>query len=384
MKSSSITFLAVMFSIIIFSAFISAFPNGINMAERHIIEYSGDNLYFYGGIRGNGNITLYSENSTIIIDHLSHNTSQFAFIGNASFYIPSAIYVSKMAYSHQAFLNGTGYANIDGNDTYGFFSVYINGSTVFNFSRLNAFFIGGKENLTKFLNKVNVENSTIRKFILLFNLLPLPLNKIFLINGNGSIDKKPVRFNNLIFRGNGNYSHWFLNGNSYLIINNKKFFENEKEIKIGIFYIPYKIVILWAAAISLFIVSLFIKREIEFDKIFSSLPIVASLLMIGITFYLWEKQAFLIFGINFFKVLMHPTLASILAMAFIITSYLEFIALIGFPSRIIVSSIMSFFGLHQIGKVVGKAIGYSTGIYLGIKLLPSILNMVFYPLLRLT
>ncbi|RLF50652.1 MAG: hypothetical protein DRN11_04285, partial [Thermoplasmata archaeon] len=181
----------------------------------------------------------------------------------------------------------------------------------------------------------------------------------------------------------GNYSYDKFIGTSYLIIKDKKFFEKENEIKIGAFFIPEKLIYIWAVAIAVFIASLFFKKELEFDKHFSTIPLILSLLFLALTFYIWEKQATIIFGMSFFHSIMNANLKTVIAIVFIIIPYMEIIALIEFPIKIAISSSFSSVGLHHIGKIIGICFAYPIAIWLGIKMLASLLNMVFLPLLRL-
>ena len=377
MKSSSITFLVAIFSLIAFSAFVATFPQGINMASQHKIIASSPSITFYGGMKGNGNFCFYSKNSTIN----GENAGYASFEGKGYFYSPSVLCIDEKAYCKNAYFNATGVMKIDGNESYGKHSIRLEGECIVNFSLVNISFFKSNENIQNFLKNVSIEG--VEKITNLISLLPISMDSIFYINGNGSIDEIKFNKSELIFRGSGEYKEEKFYGNSYLIIKNKKFFEKEGEMKIGAFSIPNKLIYIWIVAIAIFIASLFIKKEREFDKKFAGIAAIISLLFIAITFYLWERQATAIFGVSFFHSILNANLKTILTMIFIITPYMEIIALIAFPSKLAISSLFSFFGLDNIGKVAGSFIGYSMAIWLGIKMLPSLLNMIFLPLLRL-
>ena len=371
---TSIPFLTAMFSLIAFAAFLSSFPHGIDIATQHSIECQNCNISFYGGMKGNGSIELYSKNSTIVLNNKTINASYIAFKGAAHFYFPSLIYSNGKAYFHDAKIEGTGIMSIDNKKRVGKFSFNLCGNSVANISISNSLFIKG-ENLANFLRNFP-ENISLVKTL---NLLPIAIDNVFYLKGNENIDSMNGN-GSLIFRGEGELNKGELKAKSYLIIKNKMFFENENKMKIAAFYIPYKIIYIWIAAIVAFIISLFIKRELEFDKKFSSVAPILSLLFIAITAYIWEKQAEIIFGIGIPSAI---NLQSILTLIFIVVPYMEIIALIEFPLRISISSIFSIFGFHHIGKAIAISIAYPAAIWLGIKLLPAILNMIFAPLLGL-
>lgn len=365
-KPSSITFLSAIFSIIFFSIFVSMFPNGINMAHKYDITCE-NNINFYGGIKGNGSILLYADNFTIQINENKFNGSVAKLEGYFCFYIPSALYSNDSAEFKKAILNGTGYLNMDGNISHGKFDLIINGNIGTNISNGNFSFMKSKEKLDKNFDKLA--------------LLPFALDEIFYIeHGNGSIDGSIVNFSNLIFRGNGNYHANKFSGKTYLIFNNKKFFDTEDKI----FYIPSKIIFLWGIAIILSIISIFLKGDkfLEFDKKFYGLSFILGLLFLAITLFLWINQANTIFGKNAFQLMNEINLQNIIYLSFIILPYLVFIGLIAFPIRLIISSIFDFLGFINLGKAVGRSLGFLFGTWLGIFMLPSILNLIFYPLFR--
>ena len=378
MKPSSITFLTAIFSLIAFSAFVVTFPNGINIAEKHELVIKNPEITFYGGAKGNGSFVIYSSNSTIN----GENVSYMKFEGEGSFYFPSFLYTNGKAYCKKLNFNATGKMEINGKKSYGEYSIKIDGYAVINFSSLNISFFKGKEKLQDFLKNISIEEN-IEELTKLMDLLPISIDKFFYIEGNGSIDKGRENSSKFIFRGTGNYSYDKFIGTSYLIIKDKKFFEKENEIKIGAFFIPEKLIYIWAVAIAVFIASLFFKKELEFDKHFSTIPLILSLLFLALTFYIWEKQATIIFGMSFFHSIMNANLKTVIAIVFIIIPYMEIIALIEFPIKIAISSSFSSIGLHHIGKIIGICFAYPVAIWLGIKMLASLLNMVFLPLLRL-
>jgi len=326
-----------------------------------------DNINFYGGIEGNGSIVLYADNFTIQINGNKFNGNVAKLEGHFHFYIPSAFYSNNSAEFKKVILNGTGYLNIDGNKSYGKFDLIMNGSIDMNISNGNLSFMKSEEKLDKNFDKLA--------------LLPFALDKIFYIeHGNGSIDGSVVNFSNLIFRGDGNYHANKFSGKTYLIFNNKKFYENEDKI----FYIPSKIIFLWSIAIILFIISLFLKggKFLEFDKKFYGLSFILAILFLAITFFIWINQANIIFGKDVFQLINEINLQNIIYLSFIIVPYLVFIGIIAFPIKLIVSSIFDLFGFINLGKAIGRSLGFSFGIWLGISMLSSILNLIFYPLFR--
>ncbi len=378
MKSSSITFLTAIFSLIALSAFVVTFPDGINVAEKHELFIKNPRIMFYGGAKGNGSFAIYSLNSTIN----GENASYMKFGGEGSFYFPSFLYVDGKAYCKKMDFNATGEMEIDGKKSYGKYSIKMDGYAIINFSSLNISFFKGKEKLPDFLRNISIEEN-VEELTKLMDLLPISIDKFFSIKGNGSIDKGKENSSTFIFRGTGNYSYNRFIGASYLIIKDKKFFERENEIKIGAFFIPEKLIYIWGVAIAIFIASLFFKREIEFDKRFSAVPLILSLLFIAVTFYIWEKEATVIFGTSLFHSIMNANLKTMITLVFIFIPYMEIIALIEFPIKLAISSSFSSVGLHHIGKIIGTCFAYPVAIWLGIKMLPSLLNMIFLPLLRL-
>ena len=329
-------------------------------------------------MEGRSYLNLYSKNCSIVLNNKSMNASYVNLKGNFNFYFPSALYIDGEAYSNESKLNGTGYINIDGNEKYGNIVLNIYGIAVTNFSNPNISFIKGNEEISSFIEKVPIEKEEIKKLVEILKILPIAMNEIFWLDGKGNINGINETFVKTIFRGTGKYSMNKLNGKTYLLINNKKFYENEKKI----YFIPYKLIIIWAIAISLFIISSIFGKEKKDEKFFG-LSIVVAFLFLAITFFLWIKQAEIIFGKSLFQILQNINLAGILFITIITIPYMMFISLIAFPIRISTSSIFYLFGYSNIGKAIGRCIGFILGLFIGIAMLPSLLNMIFSPLLRL-
>ncbi len=370
-KASTVTFISMVASIIAFSIFVSALPEGIKISSTNKIGYNGKNLAFYGGIEGSGK-ELYAINSSAILNNRSFEGN--ILINGSLFFISySALLIEEKVITKEVKIYGENcwvkigsdnvfYKNIDGE---------INGEILIE--------INGEIKL-----KEGVENKSIgilpEDFARVF---PAKLNKIFFINGSGKIkiDGKEKNFSKYVFfRGEGEYDKNKLNASGYLLAIDGEFYDNEKRV----YFIPLKIIFLWIIALALFVISSFLKKNILFekDKVFAGFSAVMWLLFFGISIYLWNSEMERIFGLNLLDV-KKITVANILFLSLSIVPYLVAVGIIGFPARVAVASVFEMAGLTNIGKGIGRAIGFSLTAFWGISLINSLLNLTLSPLLKL-
>ncbi len=361
-KTSSISFVSLVASIIIFSLFLNIFPNGIKIAKPFQIEYEGP-FRFFGKIEGNGNVSIKVYNYTLE-GNLSMSGYFLEISGQISFWCEgemkhevnnNVIKTNKTRfYADKCLINGELYKNIHGN---------ITGDITINFDG-EAILKEGKQEKELFL-------------------FPMKFNKIFLMENGGKIfiNGKEKNFTDyVLFRGDGEISSK-LKATGYILAIDGKFLDESKKL----YFFPTKIIILWAIAIAMLIISLFLKKDLfgEKDKIFYGFSIIISLLFFAISFYLWNCEIERISGFNLLDISNIKGLKSILVLSFAIVPYIIAIGTVGLPLRVIISSFFEIFGLTNIGKGIGRMVGFMFTIIWGLSLFQFILNITLSPLLRL-
>jgi len=370
-KISTVTFISIVASIIVFSVFVAAFPAGIKIFSPFSILYEGENLKFYGGIEGEGN-ELYSINSSAFLNNRSIN-GQILINGSIYFNSCSAFFTENKVFTKEVEIHGKNcwVTTDDGNTFYESIDGKIEGEILIE--------IEGEIKLME-----GIENKSIEivpeSFIKIF---PAKFNKIFFINGSGKIkiDGEEKNFSKYVFfRGEGKYDKNRLNASGYLLAVDGKFYDEEKKI----YFIPLKIFALWIVAIALFIISSFLKKNIftEKDEMFAGFSAIMWLLFFGISIYLWNCEMERIFGLSLMDV-KEVTIGNFLFLSLFIVPYLVAVGIIGFPAKVVVAAIFEMIGLSNVGRGIGRATGFSLTAFWGISLISSLLNLTLSPLLRL-
>jgi len=338
------------------------------------VKYEGDALNFYGGMRGKGNATIYTYNSTIMIENETMEGNAII-EGDISFNTSSALFYEEKILSNSIFFSTSScHIYYEGSR-----KLYhrISGSIEGNISMEmegNVKMVEGKENAT--LLSILLPGEFTRAF-------PLKFERLFLIKGGKIwINGEEKNFSDYVFfRGEGDYSiPYKFEGKAYMLAMDGEFYEEGKRI----FFFPLKMVILWIISISIFLVSLFIKKKMfeEKDEIFVGPAIIFPILFFAISFYLWNGNMELIFGLNIFQI-REINIVNVLFISLSIVPYLVSIGLIGFPARIAISSLSEIFGLSNLGKMVGRCIGFILTTLWGLEMIGGVLNLTLSPLLRL-
>ncbi len=335
------------------------YPNGIKIAKPFKVKYEGNALNFYGNIKGNCSLEIKAYNYSIKANNLSMEGNYTEIVGNMYFecdgIINGSLIISNDTtfYSKSCLINNKTYKNLNGS---------VKGILLINFD-----------------GNIILNGSKNEKDLFLF---PMKFNKIFLIkNGKIFINGKEKNFTKyIIFRGNGNYSNNEFNGECYLLAIDGKFYDESKKI----YFLPTKIIFLWAIAIGMFIISLFLKRGkfSEKDKIFTGFSIIISFLFFALSFYLWNFEIKRISGFNLLT-FGNFEIRDILIISLAIVPYIIAIGTIGLPIRVTISSFFEIFGLTNIGKGIGRAIGFIFTTIWGLSLFQFLLNITLSPLLRL-
>jgi len=371
-KASTMTFIAIIASIIGFSLFISAFPEGIKISHPASIYYEGSNVKFYGKIEGKGTAEIIAYNSSVVINNESFE-GNIIINGSLSFSCPSALLAEGKILAKYVLIKGKNCWTYNGGKKfYETMDATIAGNLSIN--------LKGK----LYLNESSEENKSDLLPVDFSRIFPMKFNKIFFIDGKGKIEIDGMERNftkYVFFRGEGEYDTLGkLNASGYLLAKDGKFYDNEKKI----FFIPVKVFLLWIVAVVSFILSLIFKKNIflERDKLFFGFSIVISILFFAISFFLWNCEMERIFGLNLFDI-RNITIANVLFLSLAIVPYLVAIGIIGLPARIAISSIFEIVGLSNIGKGIGRCVGFMLTTFWGISLINSILNLTLSPLLRL-
>ncbi len=364
-RGATITFLSAIASLIIFSSFITIFPEGINIASSPKMEYKGD-LVFYGMAEGNAS-ELFANNFSISVNGKNFSGDNLHIKGSMHFLCPQALFNGTI------FSNET---NFECHDCQ---------------SNVEEIYEGGiikGEIVIKPVGKVLLKKSKIEMVTGPF-LFPLKIDKVgFAREGKLYVNGEKINFSDYIFfRGEGVYitKEKKFQGNVNTLVIDGRFYEKEKKF----LFIPYKIFILWIAAIAIFFISLFLKKDVYkevdkkriIDKDLLGFSIIISILFFALSFFLWNCEIERIFGMNIFDIT-SLEIKSILLLSFEIIPYMVAVAIIGFPAKVMVSSIFEVFGLTNIGKGVGRSVGFILSFIWGISLLPVLLNLTLAPLLK--
>jgi len=364
-KSSSLTFVAGVMSLIAFSMFLYAFPSGIDVAPVHSILHEGE-FAFYGAIYGNGNIELYGENCTLYVENGTFNVDEVKIVGVALYNISYAYYNSSGARFHEIFLKGN--VTIMSREIY--YSGYVNGKINGNMSAR----FGGEIEMkgAKYVDSYVYEEKPFLKIV------PVAMDKIFILeDGYTEIEGTSINASKLYTRGEGKLMGEGLSIKSHIEFVDSKFYTTEKSFYI----IPYKIIFIWIAAIIIFIASLFVKGgQRDMDKKLYGTSVILGIFFFAISLFLWIKQAEVIFGKS---IALSLTLSSIVTITFFLLPYIVAVAIIGFPIKTAITSAMSMLGMTNLGKAIGRPAGFIASFWLGIVLLPCILNMIIVPFIRL-
>jgi len=373
-KKSTVTFISMVIAIISFTIFLSLFPQGVEIVKGERIKYEGTHLNFYGGIRGEGNASIYAANSTLVINGETFHGSMLI-EGKITFNSSSALfYEGKVLASHLKFTSPSCIIYSSGEKSEyeearatlkGNISVEMDGEMEMK---------EGEENTT-LLSRLLPE-----KFAGVF---PLKFERLFLIReGKIWINGEEMNFSRYVFfRGEGTYkTPGSFEGKAYLIAIDGRFYEEESRI----FFFPYRLIILWIVAIAIFILSLFIKKKNfrEKDEIFVGAAIIFPIFFFAISFYIWNGNMEMIFGLNIFQ-MREINIINILFLSLSIVPYLVVVGIIGFPARVAISSLFEIPGFSTIGKMIGRCVGFILATLWGMEMMGAILNLTLSPLLRL-
>jgi len=439
-SGNSILIASAVIALIIFSAVISAYPQGIHISGSHSVIYSGsNNVFLSGAINLNGNL-----NGMII----SENISEEGFYGASEIIITDGTVKKRFFNADVVITGGDGEINVNTriDEKFGYAIAAFNSSNItalgiltkdvlhfrcngdailhvknsivsvkngtwessgdfniilkgnFNASMSAKIFgIQTDEGMNiSFKKSNNFDTSLLNDFDIDIPPLPFDLNgACVILGGKISIDGSSENIGNFsFFRGEGNAfvsKSMHLNMKAMLAIVDGNFYTAEKATKI--WFVPDKIILFWPIAIAAWIISALIRKKYsakmeDYDKGMSGVAMIIHLLALAISFYLWDWEIRYEFGQSIISLAMSfagngsPGILELMIVPFEIIPWFAALTLIALPIRIILSSIFSLIGLERVGKGVGKATGVLMLFFAGAIYIPFFLNVTIAPLIK--
>lgn len=161
----------------------------------------------------------------------------------------------------------------------------------------------------------------------------------------------------------------------------------------SLWFIPDKLLGLWPLAIGIWLVTSFLRRRYrqgqeEYDRHFYWLAVIVHLLVLAVTFFLWDAEIRYLFGTTLLDVLMAALSAGSTSLAAWAIAPLELVpwfiglALIALPIRVILTAVFRLGGLDTLGGAVAKAAGLLSLLFIGTRYIPFFLNVTVLALLR--
>ena len=226
--------------------------------------------------------------------------------------------------------------------------------------------------------------------------LPFDFNGFFAVSKGGlSVDGNPVTIKNFSFlRGagtaavSGNNMH--IEMKATLIIIDGDFYSTERGTIL--WFIPDRIIGFWPIAIAIWVVAYLVKKRYmskveDYDKGLSGTSMVIHALGLVISFYLWDQEIRYMFGGSILSAVAESlkdgfSLGQWVVAPFEIVPFLAVMVFIALPVSIILSSIFGLIGFERLGKGVGKATGLLLLFFAGAVYISFFLNITLAPLIK--
>ncbi len=438
-SGNTITIVAGVIALIIFSAVVSAYPHGMEISKAYDVVYDGsENMILTGkiGISGNINGIVASENifseqfsgidEIIVRDGVSKRTffDKGVVITGGDAEINLSVYVDEkfecavvlfdssnktsigiitedimhFTCSGDAILSVKNSSIAVGNGTWegdGDFIIVLKGgfdasldAEIFGISTDGAVNISverGSGFDGELLNKFDIE------------LPPLPFDfngACAVSDGVVSIDGSPETIKNFSFlRGEGTAmvgKNVHLDMKAILLILDGDFYPNDGGTVL--WFIPDRIIGLWPIAIATWVIAALLRKRFStkienYDKGLSGVAMIIHILAFFISFYLWDWEIRYEFGQSILSVAVESIRGGIAMEQWVIAPFeiipwFAALVLIAIPINITLSLIFGLIGLERLGKGAGKATGMLMLFFAGIIYVSFFLNITISPLVK--
>jgi len=226
--------------------------------------------------------------------------------------------------------------------------------------------------------------------------LPFDFNGFFAVSGGELlVDGNSVVIKNFsFFRGTGTAviagNNVHIDMKAALVVIDGDFYSTEKGTIL--WFIPDRIIGLWPIAIAVWVITSLVKRRYmskveDYDKGLSGTSMVIHVLGFAISSYLWDREIRYIFGRSILSAVVESvkggfSVGQWTVAPFEIVPWLAVLAFIAFPVSIILSSIFGLIGFERLGKGVGKATGLLLLFFAGVVYISFFLNITLSPLIK--
>ena len=438
-SGNTITIVAGVIALIIFSAIVSVYPHGMEISEIHDVVYSGNkDIGMSGkiGIKGNidgivaSNVSgeFFSGAGEIIVRNGSSvktflNRDFLVTGGDSELNLTSHINEEfgcavilfntsgdaplEMAADGLINLSCTGDATLIikngsvsvGNGTWegnGDFLITIKGGF---HASLDAkiFGISAEGPMKISVSKGGSFDDTILDGIdIKLPPLPFSLNGFFAVSdGVLSVDGNPVTIKNFsFFRGDGTAvleeKSIRIDMRAVLAVIDGDFYSTERGTIL--WFIPDGIISLWPIAIAVWAITTLLKRKYiskveDYDRGLSGLSVVIHVLAFAVSFYLWDRETEYMFGQSILSAAVKSlssgfSILDWMVAPFEVIPWLAAMVFISLPVGIILSSLFGLMGLERLGKGVGRAAGLLLLFFAGFMYVSFFLNITLSPLIR--
>lgn len=157
-----------------------------------------------------------------------------------------------------------------------------------------------------------------------------------------------------------------------------------------VWFIPHRIIGLWPLAIAAWIMAAMIRKKWgvseQRDHRFRGLAVILHLLPLAVALYLWDRETHYLFGKSILGALSSLvrgggiTLGQWIIVPFEVIPLLAALALIAVPVAIIISAISRLLGVETLGEGVGKGTGAVLSFLVGVVYIPFFLNVTLAPI----
>ncbi len=160
-----------------------------------------------------------------------------------------------------------------------------------------------------------------------------------------------------------------------------------------VWFIPDKLLGLWPLALGIWLVTSFLRRRYlqnrePYDRNVHWLAILVHLLVLAVTFFLWDAEVRYLFGTSLLDTAAAAVSTGSTSLAAWTVAPLELVpwfiglALIALPVRVILSAVFRLVGFDILGGGIAKAAGLLSLLFIGALYIPFFLNVTVLALLR--
>ena len=433
--------IAAVTAIIITVGLISAFPNGLHLSPSHEVRYTGtDTTLLLGEIDVNGditgtialrNITVWSINAvgTVTVDMVDSPAETFVDpevviqggdgIINGTMHIPTSLKPGAVVYNgsrggtwafaaasiqlvtspgHTLTVSDASISIDNGSWTHqGTFSLRIDGESSAT-AAVDYCIVATLDTVELTVMRTTDLNTSLLD-VLDEELPPLPVSMggvVGVLPEHGAtitVDGDAQDCNNVsLFRGSWTASvgeQVSLRGEALLVLIDSSLFS---PIDAAIWFIPDKLLGLWPLAVGVWLVTSLLHRRYRqdqhpYDRELHWLASIIHLLMIVVSFFLWDAEVRYLFGRSMLDAAVKAITGSTSFAAWAITPielvpWLLGLALIALPIRVILTGVLRLTGFDILSGGIAKAAGLLSLLFIGVPYIPFFLNVTVLSLLQ--